>query len=349
MYGPLYDAASTKPEKTNVIASLVQRIRRESPGGGFVKQNADSGLWYEIGDDKARDKCGHAIRRVIEGPKKQKSSTKRSPARANLSLSSTTTRKRPPSEEARSDSSSYGDSSYDQSPSKAVLLTNVASLPTKTEPPLPSLDASYLAASSLPQNLLASSAASLGIANLTLPLHALQRHGLSQVANLTNINLNNESITSNPYIFESGGRIAHSPHLSGWGTLPGGGEGSLNNEVLQQIRQSLGHHQIPDVGSLSRMLDQPTADLHKQLLGLSASNKLGSITFQDKKNPTSRSGNASNSHPQGSDTTIEDTSSMEALLASLNPTPIGPNVTFASGSTGQNKDGKETKKGSKPF
>lgn len=63
---PLYQAARTKLEKTQVIASVVEKVRRDSPGGGFVKQDTESGLWYEIGDDKARDKVGHAIRRYLD-------------------------------------------------------------------------------------------------------------------------------------------------------------------------------------------------------------------------------------------------------------------------------------------
>lgn len=63
---PLYLAAKTKLEKTQVIASVVEKVRRDSGGGGFVKQDAKSGLWYEIGDDKARDKVGHAIRRYLD-------------------------------------------------------------------------------------------------------------------------------------------------------------------------------------------------------------------------------------------------------------------------------------------
>ena len=59
---PLYVAARTKLEKTQVIAALVQRVRNESPGGGFVKRDFHSGRWYEIGDDKARDKASKKMR-----------------------------------------------------------------------------------------------------------------------------------------------------------------------------------------------------------------------------------------------------------------------------------------------
>jgi hypothetical protein len=89
---PLYVAARTKLEKTQVIANLVERVRNESPGGGFVKRDFHTGRWFEIGDDKARDKTGHAIRRAVEenGKRKgglSKQATKKS--RANEKASST--------------------------------------------------------------------------------------------------------------------------------------------------------------------------------------------------------------------------------------------------------------------
>ena len=74
---PLYDNATTKLEKTQVIAAVVRKVRADArdvsggAGGGFVKNDFQRGLWYEIGDDKARDKVGHAIRRVIDETKKK--------------------------------------------------------------------------------------------------------------------------------------------------------------------------------------------------------------------------------------------------------------------------------------
>jgi hypothetical protein len=67
---PLYAAAKTKLGKSQVIAAVVEKVRRDSIGGGFVKKDFQSGRWYEIGDDKARDKVGHAIRRVLDEKKR---------------------------------------------------------------------------------------------------------------------------------------------------------------------------------------------------------------------------------------------------------------------------------------
>lgn len=73
MTAPLYVASQTKQEKTKVIASLVERVRRDSPGGGgFIKRDLSTGSWFEIGNDKARDKVGHAIRRLIDESAKKK-------------------------------------------------------------------------------------------------------------------------------------------------------------------------------------------------------------------------------------------------------------------------------------
>lgn len=63
---PHYLAAKTKLEKTQVIAALIDKVRSESPGGGFVKKDFYSSRWHEIGDEKARDKVGHAIRKAAE-------------------------------------------------------------------------------------------------------------------------------------------------------------------------------------------------------------------------------------------------------------------------------------------
>ena len=61
-FAPKYVEATTKLEKTQVIATVIDRVRADSPNGGFIKKDFYTGRWYEIGNEKARDKCGHAIR-----------------------------------------------------------------------------------------------------------------------------------------------------------------------------------------------------------------------------------------------------------------------------------------------
>lgn len=65
-HAPAYVKAETKYEKTKVIADLIDRIRNDSPDGGFVKKDFYSGRWYEIGIERARDKVGHAIRKAAD-------------------------------------------------------------------------------------------------------------------------------------------------------------------------------------------------------------------------------------------------------------------------------------------
>jgi hypothetical protein len=64
-------ASHTKEEKTKVIATLVEKVRRDSPEGGFIKFGKETGLWFPLSKDRARDKVGHAIRRVIGREKKK--------------------------------------------------------------------------------------------------------------------------------------------------------------------------------------------------------------------------------------------------------------------------------------
>jgi hypothetical protein len=82
-YAPHYVTATTKLKKTQVIAAVIDKVRSDSPGGGFVKKDFYTGRWHEIGNEKARDKVGHAIRKAAEELQKGKgvlkSSTKKGP------------------------------------------------------------------------------------------------------------------------------------------------------------------------------------------------------------------------------------------------------------------------------
>ena len=52
-----YVAAQSKRAKGQIIADVVESVRRESPTGvGFVKMNPKTGRWSYIGTDKAKDK-----------------------------------------------------------------------------------------------------------------------------------------------------------------------------------------------------------------------------------------------------------------------------------------------------
>ena len=51
-----------KLEKAYIAAKIVHRIRTMNPPGRFLKQDDDTGLWFEIGDAKAIKKTGQALR-----------------------------------------------------------------------------------------------------------------------------------------------------------------------------------------------------------------------------------------------------------------------------------------------
>jgi hypothetical protein len=58
-----YVAASLRNEKTAVVISVFDEIRRQ--GAHFLKQqeqHGSSGCWYDIGDVAAREKVGHSLR-----------------------------------------------------------------------------------------------------------------------------------------------------------------------------------------------------------------------------------------------------------------------------------------------
>ena len=61
---PRYMAARTKHDKGTIIVEILETIKRESPTGvGLVRQNPQNGRWSYIGNDKAKDKIGHALRK----------------------------------------------------------------------------------------------------------------------------------------------------------------------------------------------------------------------------------------------------------------------------------------------
>ena len=53
-----YSKASSKLEKSTIVSSIVDKIRQDSPNGGFVKKDIETGNWYEVGDQMAREKVG---------------------------------------------------------------------------------------------------------------------------------------------------------------------------------------------------------------------------------------------------------------------------------------------------
>jgi hypothetical protein len=95
-----YLKVTSKYENTQVIVAVIETIRCESPGG-FVKKDFYSGRWHKIGDEKARDKVGHAIRKAAEelerkAPyRKPKGKAKNAPKKARKDVSSGGAREAP--------------------------------------------------------------------------------------------------------------------------------------------------------------------------------------------------------------------------------------------------------------
>lgn len=69
-----YDAARTKLDKSLVVTSIVDLLRSKSPNGGFVRLEGNQ--WYEIGDQLAREKVGHALRDAIKTRNKREEKKK---------------------------------------------------------------------------------------------------------------------------------------------------------------------------------------------------------------------------------------------------------------------------------
>merc|ERR1712232_170184 len=52
----------SRREKTKMSTRIVNEIRNQDPPGRFLKRNADTGLWFDIGDKEARKKTSQALR-----------------------------------------------------------------------------------------------------------------------------------------------------------------------------------------------------------------------------------------------------------------------------------------------
>jgi hypothetical protein len=53
---------SSKRDKPYVSRGIVRAVRNQHPPGRFIQKNESNGLWYDIGDNKAREKTSQALR-----------------------------------------------------------------------------------------------------------------------------------------------------------------------------------------------------------------------------------------------------------------------------------------------
>lgn len=57
-----YQTAPSREAKTRISTELVVMLRTSRPGGRFLKMDPETGKWFDVGDDYARDKVSHALR-----------------------------------------------------------------------------------------------------------------------------------------------------------------------------------------------------------------------------------------------------------------------------------------------
>lgn len=60
-----YKEAETRLEKSNVLNSIVDEVRKRSPAGGFVKHCLRTGRWYEVGVFLAKEKTRQGFCDII--------------------------------------------------------------------------------------------------------------------------------------------------------------------------------------------------------------------------------------------------------------------------------------------
>ena len=72
---PSYASASSKLEKSLIVSSIIDSIRRLAPEGAFVKE--EKGSWYEMGDHHGREKVGQRLRDLLSNKYSSSSNAKK--------------------------------------------------------------------------------------------------------------------------------------------------------------------------------------------------------------------------------------------------------------------------------
>jgi len=80
-----YLQATSKYTKSMIVTSIVRKVRKDSPSGGFVKKEDEK--WYEVGDHIAREKVGQSFRDSLHTMYKSSSKAKNSRSKALKSSS----------------------------------------------------------------------------------------------------------------------------------------------------------------------------------------------------------------------------------------------------------------------
>ena len=67
----VYLTARFKREKRLIASSIVEEVRNLDPPGRFLTKDPHSDVWYDVGDEKARDKTSQALRENALSVRKQ--------------------------------------------------------------------------------------------------------------------------------------------------------------------------------------------------------------------------------------------------------------------------------------
>lgn len=70
-----YSNAISKLGKSLIVKGIVDKVRKSSPEGGFVKEK--DGKWYEVGDHLAREKVGQSLRDSLHSKYRSSSTSKK--------------------------------------------------------------------------------------------------------------------------------------------------------------------------------------------------------------------------------------------------------------------------------
>lgn len=62
-----YSLASTKSEKSQILSAVVTQIRSGEVNGKFIKQDAETKLWFDVGDVLAKEKISQTFRDALVG------------------------------------------------------------------------------------------------------------------------------------------------------------------------------------------------------------------------------------------------------------------------------------------
>ena len=60
-----YATSTSRQDKSDILSTIVNTVRGNSPNGGFVKEDNATGHWFEVGDFLAREKVSQAFRDAL--------------------------------------------------------------------------------------------------------------------------------------------------------------------------------------------------------------------------------------------------------------------------------------------